>query len=138
MVFRNKKRNGFTLLEILVVIAILGILATLVVPRLGEKPKQAKRLKAVLQIRVFRDALEEFYIDHGAYPTTDEGLAYLLRKGKYLDSEKIPLDPWNHPYLYLSPGLDGRSYDVVSLGEDGERGGKNWAQDIESWHLEEA
>jgi general secretion pathway protein G len=137
-----KKDSGFTLLEILVVMAILSILAVIVVPRLSEKPKQARRLKTVLQIKSFQDALEQFYIDEGFYPTSDQGLTYLIRiedgsAKSYLDSKRIPLDPWGNPYQYLSPGLEGRSYDIISLGQDGKRGGEGWNKDIESWNLEE-
>jgi general secretion pathway protein G len=139
---RFKNHSGFTLLEILVVMAILGILAVIVVPRLSEKPKQARRLKAVLQIKSLQDALEEFHIDRSVYPTSEQGLESLTHsdaeEGKrYLDSDRIPLDPWGHAYLYLSPGLEGRAYDILSLGQDGRRGGKGWDKDIESWSLEE-
>ena len=139
---KNKRSSGFTLLEILVVMAILGILAVIVVPRLSEKPKQAKHLKAVLQIKSLQDALELFYVDQESYPTTEQGLEYLVQSGasgrkRYLDSEKVPLDPWSHPYLYLSPGDEGRNYDIISLGQDGRRGGEGWDKDIESWKLNE-
>ncbi len=138
----NQNQQGFTLLEILVVMAILSILAVLVVPKLSDRPKQAKRLKTVLQIKSFQEALEQFYIDEGFYPKTDEGLEPLIRKKQdtakqYLDTDRLPLDPWNHPYLYLSPGLEGRSYDIVSLGQDGQRGGQGWDKDIESWNLDQ-
>ena len=134
-------KKGFTLLEILIVMAILGILAVIVVPKLTEKPKEAKRLKAILQIKSFQDALEMFYVDQGFYPSTDQGLEILLGKGeetvkKYLDADRVPLDPWGRPYLYLCPGLEGRNYDLVSLGQDGRRGGNQWDKDIESWNLE--
>ncbi|MBI1883360.1 MAG: type II secretion system major pseudopilin GspG [Chlamydiae bacterium] len=136
------KKRGFTLLEILIVMAILGILAVIVVPQLSQRPKQAKHLKAVLQIKSFQDALEFFNVDRGVYPTSSEGLDGLIRVGnqnhkKYLEADKIPLDPWGHPYLYLSPGLQGRSYDIASFGQDGRRGGSGWDQDIESWNLNE-
>ena len=134
--------RGFTLLEILVVMAILGILAVIVVPRLSEKPKQAKRLKVILQIKSFQEALEQFYIDEGVYPETERGLESLVRSGdgstrKYFDADRVPLDPWDHPYLYLSPGLQGRPHDIVSLGQDGRRGGIGWDKDIESWNLDQ-
>ena len=138
----SSAREGFTLLEILVVMAILGILAVIVVPKLSEKPKQAKRLKTVLQIRAFQQALEEFYVDQGVYPTTEQGLEALIRPNseggkKYLDADKIPLDPWQSPYLYISPGLEGKSYDIASYGQDKERGGTNWDKDIDSWKLDD-
>ncbi|MBI1871739.1 MAG: type II secretion system major pseudopilin GspG [Chlamydiae bacterium] len=137
-----KKHNGFTLLEILVVMAILGILAVLVVPKLSERPKQAKRLKALLQMKSFQEALELFNVDQGYYPATEQGLALLVKSGqdptkKYLETGEVPLDPWGHSYLYLSPGLEGRNFDIVSLGQDGRRGGTGWDRDIESWKLEE-
>ncbi len=144
--FRNnshyKTVHGFTLLEILVVMAILSILAVLIVPKLSDRPKQAKRLKGVLQIKSFQEALEQFYVDEGVYPSTDQGLEPLIKKKQdtskqYLDTDRLPLDPWNHPYLYLSPGLENRSYDIVSLGQDGQRGGQGWDKDIESWNLDQ-
>lgn len=135
-----RKNRGFTLLELLVVMAILGILAVLVLPKITDKPKQAKRLKAVLQIKAFQDALEQFNIDHGYYPSTDDGLKILLvaQEGKppYLDSSEIPLDPWNFPYQYLSPGLNQRPYDIVAFGQDKRRGGDGWDKDVESWNLD--
>jgi general secretion pathway protein G len=136
----TQKNKGFTLLELLVVMAILGILAVLVLPKITDKPKQAKRLKAVLQIKAFQDALEGFYVDHGYYPSTDDGLKDLLipREGKtsYLDSPEIPLDPWNSPYQYISPGLSQRPYDIVAFGQDKRRGGSGWDKDVESWDLD--
>lgn len=142
LIFEKQLKNkGFTLLEILVVMAILSILAVIIVPKLSDRPKQAKHLKAVLQIKAFQEALEQFDLDEGFYPTTDQGLDYLIKgkeedSKKYLDSDRIPLDPWDHPYLYLSPGLQRRPYDIVSLGQDGQRGGNGWDKDIESSNLE--
>ena len=136
-----KRKSGFTLIEILVVMAILAILSALILPRLTEKAKQAKRLKAVLQIKAFQSALEEFNIGHDRYPTTEEGLEALVKEkgvgGKsYLDGESLPLDPWKEPYLYLSPGLQDRPYDIASYGQDKCRGGTLWDQDIESWNID--
>lgn len=138
---KDLKNSGFTLLEILIVMAILGILAVIVVPKLSDKPKEAKRLKAILQIKSIQDALEMFYVDKGYYPSTEQGLEALIRPEnemvkKYLDADQLPLDPWGHPYLYLCPGLEGRAYDIVSQGQDGDRGGNRWDKDIESWNLE--
>jgi len=110
---------GFTLIELLIVIVILGLLATLVVPRILDYPERARRTKARVQIEHFQSALGLFKIDTGRFPTTSEGLGALVndpglkgwKKGGYLD--KVPLDPWRNPYVYLSPGRDGRDYDII-------------------------
>ena len=137
---REKRReNGFTLIEILVVIIIIGLLAALVGPRLFGKVSSAKLSAAKAQIELFGTALDTFRLDVGKYPTTEEGLKALREKpsgvegwnGPYLPKE-IPLDPWKRPYIYKSPGDHG-DYDLISYGLDGVEGGEGENQDVVSW-----
>ena len=137
---REKRReNGFTLIEILVVIIIIGLLAALVGPRLFGKVSTAKLSAAKAQIELFGTALDTFRLDVGKYPTTEEGLKALREKpsgvegwnGPYLPKE-IPLDPWKRPYIYKSPGEHG-DYDLISHGLDGAEGGEGENQDVVSW-----
>ena len=139
-----KDQRGFTLIEIMVVVVILGILAALVVPRFLDRPEEARRTKAVLDIKAIEGALGYFKIDNGFFPTTDQGLKALVTKpttgripGKYAADaylKNVPVDPWDRPYVYLSPGAHG-SYDIISYGADGEPGGEGNDADIESWNL---
>jgi general secretion pathway protein G len=137
---REKRReNGFTLIEILVVIIIIGLLAALVGPRLFGKVSTAKLSAAKAQIELFGTALDTYRLDVGKYPTTEEGLKALREKpsgvegwnGPYLPKE-IPLDPWKRPYIYKSPGEHG-DYDLISHGLDGAEGGEGENQDVVSW-----
>ncbi len=141
----NKK--GFTLIELLVVIVILGILATFIVPKIMQKPDEARVVKAKNDIMTFVTALKMYKMDNGMYPTTPQGLKALIKKptippipqhykpGGYLDVNKIPLDPWGHPYIYRSPGENGRPFEIISLGADGKVGGTGVDADIKSWEL---
>lgn len=132
--------RGFTLLELVVVLVILGTLAALVGPRLVGHSSEARVTATKTQIELFRQGLETFRMHVGRYPTTQEGLEALqtmppntpLWKGPYL-SRGIPMDPWGHAYLYRSPGELGRDFDIVSLGSDGQVGGAGEAADIPSW-----
>jgi len=145
-----RKNDGFTLIELMVVVIILGILAGLVIPRIVGKPEEARRVKARIQIQNFKKALQLFYLDNGFYPTTEQGLKALIEKptagrvprkyrdGGYLEGHKIPQDPWGNPYVYISPGTHDKSFDIFSLGSDGEEGGEGNDADIESWNLEES
>jgi general secretion pathway protein G len=136
------RSGGFTLIELLIVIVILGLLATLIAPRILDIPERGRRSTAVTQVGHFKSALALFKIDTGRFPTTSEGLNALVtdpgvrnwKKGGYL--EKVPLDPWGNPYVYLSPGREGRDFDVVSYGKDGEPGGADDDADVESWNLD--
>lgn len=138
-------QRGFTLIEVMVVVVILGILAGVVVPKLLDRPEDARRTKATLQIRGIEEALALYKLDNGSFPTTDQGLSALVtkpesgripikyREGGYI--KKIPADPWNGEYIYLSPGLNG-DYDLLSYGSDGEPGGEGKDADIQSWEIE--
>jgi len=137
---REKRReNGFTLIEILVVMIIIGLLAALVGPRFFGQVSTAKLGAAKAQIELFGTALDTFRLDVGKYPTTEEGLKALREKpsgvegwnGPYLPKE-IPLDPWKRPYIYKSPGEHG-DYDLISHGLDGTEGGEGENQDVVSW-----
>jgi general secretion pathway protein G len=137
--------GGFTLIEILVVVVILGILAALVVPRIMERPDEARVVAAKSDIRAIMGALKLYRLDNGIYPSTDQGLQALVvrpdtgviprnwKKGGYLD--RVPKDPWGAPYQYLNPGIHGE-IDVFSLGADGAPGGEEINADIGSWELQ--
>jgi general secretion pathway protein G len=136
---RHKGENGFTLIEIMVVILILGLLATLVVQSLRGATDKAKRTKAMADIAEMKTALDRYYIDNGSYPTTDQGLQALVsppgsgniptnyEEGGYI--QKVPLDPWGNPYFYQS---DGSSYTLKSFGADGAEGGTGKNADIDA------
>ncbi|MEJ2363817.1 MAG: type II secretion system major pseudopilin GspG [Deltaproteobacteria bacterium] len=138
-------RSGFTLIEIMVVIIILGILVGLIVPRLMEKPEKARVVKAQMQIESISGALKEYKLESGDYPTTEQGLEALVEKPsigkipkKYPEKgylPKIPKDPWGNDYVYISPGEHG-DFDLISYGADGEEGGEGKNADVESWEIE--
>jgi len=146
-IFRNSKRyykNGFTLIELMVVIVILGILATIITPKILDRPEQARRTKAKIEIRELQSALALFKTDTGSFPTTSQGLESLItdpgvkgwKKGGYIEGNKLPMDPWGKQYIYLCPGIHGSDFDLESYGKDGEDGGVDYNADIESWNLD--
>lgn len=145
-----KKRlgsQGFTLIEIMVVLVILGILAGLIVPRIIGRPDEARQMKAKVQIQSLTTALQLYRLDTGDYPTTEQGLQALVeapatgelakswREGGYLEKGQVPKDPWGNEYIYLSPGTRG-DFDVISYGADGVAGGEGKNEDINNWDLE--
>ena len=140
-------RRGFTLIELMVVIVILGILAGLIVPRIMGRPEQAKQLKARMQIESISTALKLYKLDNGMYPSTEQGLQALVeqstsgnvaknwRKGGYLEKGKVPKDPWKNEFIYLSPGIHDE-FDIIAYGADGVAGGEDKDADINSWESE--
>ena len=140
----RKEPRGFTLIEMLVVIIVLGLLAALVGPRILGRVSEAKSATARTQIELLGLALDNYRLDNGSYPTTEQGLAALQEKpmreplplnwrGPYL-KKAIPLDPWGRPYSYKSPGqVNADSYDLLSLGRDGQPGGTGEDADVTSW-----
>ena len=135
---RRRAQAGFTLVEILVVITIIGLIMALVGPRVLNYLSESKAKAAKIQIESFASALDLYYLDLGRYPTTNEGLAALTQgnnapgwNGPYLRGGVVPNDPWGHSYLYRSPGQRA-PYEIVSLGSDGQEGGNGAAADIAS------
>ena len=137
---RVQGSRGFTLLELLVVIAIIGLLASYVGPRFFGQVAKSEGKVAQAQIDAFSKALDAFRLDVGRYPSTAESLAALTTKpqstekwaGPYLQNS-VPLDPWGRTYWYRSPGEQGREYEIVSHGKDGQPGGEAENADIRSW-----
>ncbi len=142
------RRSGFTLVEILVVVVILGILAGLIIPKIMGRPEEARRVKARMQIESLESALKLFKLDNGFYPDTDQGLSALVekptsgripnhwREGGYLDKNQVPKDPWGNDFVYISPGVHNKDFDIMSLGSDGEEGGTGPDADIGNWAQE--
>ncbi|MBA6418987.1 type II secretion system protein GspG [Pseudomonas neustonica] len=140
-------QRGFTLIEIMVVVVILGILAAVVVPRVMDRPDQARITKAQSDIRALESALNLYRLDNFNYPTTEQGLNALVRlptgqnaprnwrTGGYLD--RLQKDPWGNDYQYQTPGRDGRQFDIYSLGADGRPGGTEANMDIGNWDLDQ-
>jgi general secretion pathway protein G len=132
--------SGFTLVEILVVITIIGLIMGLVGPRVLNYLSESKTKAAKIQIESFASALDLFYLDTGRYPSSSEGLAALVQRpgaipawnGPYVKGGTIPNDPWGNPYVYRSPGQHG-VYDLISYGSDGQEGGTGAAADITNW-----
>ncbi|GAB6390411.1 type II secretion system major pseudopilin GspG [Stutzerimonas marianensis] len=144
MTLNARKQRGFTLIEIMVVVVILGILAALVVPQVMNRPDQAKVTVAKGDIKAIGAALDMYKLDNYAYPSTQQGLDALVEKPSgnpqpknwnrdgYL--KRVPKDPWGNDYQYLSPGTQGQ-YDLYSYGADGKQGGSDLNADIGNWDL---
>jgi general secretion pathway protein G len=140
MAERRRRQAGFTLIEIMVVMVIIGLLMALVGPNLIGRSEKAKSQAAAMQIERLGTVLDTFRLDIGRYPTTQEGLQALVQRpsglerwdGPYLN-KGVPKDPWDRPYVYRSPGEGGRPYDIYSLGADGAPGGQDQNRDITSW-----
>jgi len=143
--FMNQR--GFTLIELMVVIVILGILAGLIIPRIMGRPEEARRMKARIQIESIETALKLYKLDNGSYPSTEQGLEALVeapsvgqlpkawRDGGYLEKGRVPKDPWENEFIYLSPGANS-DFDLISYGADGEPGGEDVNADINNWEME--
>ena len=137
---RRRRQAGFTLIEIMVVMVIIGLLMALVGPNLIGRSEKAKSQAAAMQIERLGTVLDTFRLDVGRYPTTQEGLQVLVQRpmgvdrwdGPYIN-KGVPKDPWDRPYIYRSPGEAGRPYDLYSLGADGAPGGTDNNRDITSW-----
>ncbi|MEW6715581.1 MAG: type II secretion system major pseudopilin GspG [Nitrospirota bacterium] len=140
------KNAGFTLIEVMVVIVILGILAAIIAPRLIGRTDDAKVAQAKIQIKNFETALKLFKMDNGFYPSTEQGLEALIkepeigeipkhfRKGGYLEKRGISPDPWDNAYVYISPGTND-DYEIISYGADREPGGEGYDADITNWDM---
>ncbi len=140
-----RRRGGFTLVEIMVVVVIIGILGALVVPKLIDRLSEARVGAAKQDITTLMQALKLYKLDNQRYPSTEQGLQALVTKptsgpaapgwkaGGYI--EKLPNDPWKKPYQYLSPGVKSTDFDIYSLGADGAPGGTGYDADIGSWDI---
>jgi general secretion pathway protein G len=132
--------RGFTLVEILVVITIIGLIMGLVGPRVLNYLTESKAKAAKIQIESFASALDLYFLDTGRYPTGSEGLSALVQRpgstlswnGPYLKGGVVPSDPWGHPYVYRAPGQHG-TYDLISYGADGQEGGNGSGTDVTNW-----
>jgi general secretion pathway protein G len=146
MALQNVRRNrGFTLIEIMVVVVILGILAAVVVPRIMDRPDDARIAKARQDIRVLESSLNLYKLDNFNYPSTQQGLESLVsqpsgepqarnwKSGGYI--KQLPKDPWGNDYQYLNPGVKGE-FDIFSLGADNRPGGEGAAADIGNWNIQ--
>ncbi len=139
--------RGFTMIELMVVIVILGILAAIIAPRLVGRTDEARITKARVDITNLETALKLYKLDNGVYPTTEQGLQALVeapetgtaprnwREGGYLEKNRVPKDPWGNEFVYLSPGVNGE-FDLSSYGADGLAGGEGINADINNWEID--
>ncbi len=139
--------SGFTFIELMVVIVILGILAMVIAPNFLDAPDEARQNKARVDIKAIESAFNLYKLDNGIYPSTEQGLEALVqppesgvlpkkwRKRGYLEKSKVPKDPWGNEFIYICPGVNGR-FDLTSYGADGVPGGEDVAKDINNWELD--
>jgi general secretion pathway protein G len=143
---RRAGQSGFTLIEIMVVVIIIGLLAAVIVPQVIDKVDQARTTKAKADIQSIETALTMFRLDNSKYPTTDQGLQSLVvqptdpsirhwRPGGYI--QRVSKDPWGNDYQYVYPGTHGKEYDLFTLGSDGQPGGEGTAADIGNWNIQD-
>jgi len=141
-------QSGFTLLEIMVVVVIIGLLAAVIGPQFLTKVDDARVAKAKQDVQALITALTMYKLDNYVYPTTDQGLKALVEKpdatvaphwrtGGYLQQTHLPKDPWERDYVYVAPGTHGTEYDLFSLGADGQPGGDEYKADIGNWNLDQ-
>ena len=141
---RRSRQTGFTLIEIMIVVVIIGILVGLLAPKIMDRPDQARVVAAKNDIQALMSALKLYRLDNATYPSAEQGLQALVKKpeagniprnwkpGGYLD--RLPKDPWGQEYQYLNPGIQGE-IDILSYGADGQPGGEGYNADIGSWNL---
>lgn len=144
---KGLSEEGFSLIEILVVLVIIGILAVSVGPKIMSRPDEARITKTKMLIESLESALKMYRLDNGSYPTTEQGLQALIaapetgtlaknwREGGYMEKGKIPQDPWKNDFIYICPGVHS-DFDLSSYGPDGEAGGDGKNADINNWELE--
>ncbi len=144
---KRRSDGGFTLIELMAVIVIIGILATIVSVAIMGRVEQARRTGTIAQIAQIESALKMFKLNHGFYPSTEQGLEALISvpttgrvpgkypRNGYLDASEAPNDSWNNPFTYESPGSNGFDYEISSFGADGVPGGEEENEDIESWNI---
>ncbi len=142
---KNNASSGFSLIELMIVVVILGLLAAVLVPKIMDRPDQARVTKTKVDIRNIENALKLYKLDNGRYPTTEQGLKALIekptsspepknwKKGGYLEGASAPVDAWGVEYIFRSPGDQGRDYEIISLGADAKEGGEEYDADIFSW-----
>ena len=135
MIIDYKKQDGFTLIEIMVVLIIIAIMASFVVPSVINRPDQARFTKVKNDILTIESALDLYKLDNGNYPSNDEGLEALIEDKDNLYLKRLPLDPWSEPYQYSNPGENSK-IDIFSLGADSQLGGNGNDKDIGNWNLE--
>ena len=135
MIIDYKKQDGFTLIEIMVVLIIIAIMASFVVPSVINRPDQARFTKVKNDILTIESALDLYKLDNGTYPSNDKGLEALIEDEDNLYLKRLPLDPWNEPYQYSNPGKNS-NIDIFSLGADSQLGGNGNDKDFGNWNLE--